>query len=140
VGEEDSQSKISSKLWKGQHLKSKFQESFQRKFYFSHYNRVGEVKRLLGTSLLPSQQHRNALKTFEHEDEKFNSINPDGSDIFLELFGNDFCKITHAINVKRRQRGRDDMYLNRLNALDMKIQAVQNYYVRIDVNNNQIEN
>lgn len=46
---------------------------------------------------------------------------PDGSDIFLELFANDFCRITNAINHKRKVRGRDDMYQNKLNALDLKL-------------------
>lgn len=64
------------------------------------------------------------------EEEKLNSINADGSDLFLELFANDFCRITQCIKNKRRQRGRDDMYQNKLKALDMKVQAVQNYYVR----------
>ena len=30
------------------------------------------------------------------------------SDLFLELFSNDFVKITKSINLKRRVRGRDD--------------------------------
>jgi len=54
-----------------------------------------------------------------------NSINPDGSDIFIELFTNDFCKITNAINQKRRMRGRDDMYVNKLRALDQRLQALE---------------
>ncbi len=57
----------------------------------------------------------------QDEEEKLNSINPDGSDIFLELFTNDFCKITNTINLKRRMRGRDDMYVNKLRALDQRI-------------------
>ena len=60
-----------------------------------------------------------------------NSVNADGSDLFLELFANDFCRITSSIKMKRKQRGRDDMYENKLKALDMKISAVQNYYVRL---------
>jgi hypothetical protein len=58
-------------------------------------------------------------------------VNADGSDLFLELFANDFCRITSSIKMKRKQRGRDDMYENKLKALDMKISAVQNYYVRL---------
>ena len=54
----------------------------------------------------------------QEDEEKLNSINPDGSDIFIELFTHDFCKITNAINNKRRIRGREDIYVNKLRALD----------------------
>jgi hypothetical protein len=66
----------------------------------------------------------------KEEEEKLNSVMPDGSDLFLQLFANDFCRVTHCIINKRKQRGRDDIYENKLKALDMKISAVQNYYVK----------
>lgn len=52
---------------------------------------------------------------------------PDGSDIFLELFSQDFCRITQAINTKRKLRGRDDMYQNKLKAIDLKVQTMETY-------------
>jgi hypothetical protein len=34
--------------------------------------------------------------------------------MFLELFANDFCKIIKAIDLKRKVRGKDDIYVNKL--------------------------
>jgi hypothetical protein len=73
-----------------------------------------------------------SVKQLKDDEERLNSIYPDGSDLFLELFANDFCRVTHAITLKRNARGREDMYENKLKALDMKIQAVENYYVKIN--------
>jgi hypothetical protein len=41
-------------------------------------------------------------RQLKEEEEKLNSINPDGSDLFLELFANDFCRIIQCIKQKRR--------------------------------------
>ena len=89
---------------------------------------------------MQSQQATYQAKQLREEEEKLNSINPDGSDLFLELFANDFCRVTHCIKMKRKQRGRDYMYQNKLKAVDMKVQAVQNYYVRSKYSNNTLEN
>lgn len=62
----------------------------------------------------------------EDDDDKF-PIALDGSDIFLEIFSQDFCRITQAINMKRRMRGRDDMYQNKLKAIDLKVQTLETY-------------
>ena len=59
------------------------------------------------------------------KDEEQFVLAADGSDIFLELFANDFCRITQTINNKRKARGRDDIYKNKLNALDHKIHILE---------------
>ena len=42
-------------------------------------------------------------------------------DIFLEIFANDFCKIVKNINMKRRVRGRDDIYANKMKSIEAKL-------------------
>ena len=42
-------------------------------------------------------------------------------DLFLEIFSNDFVKVTKSIGLKRRVRGREDPYHSKIKAIELKL-------------------
>ena len=50
------------------------------------------------------------------------------SDMFLDIFSQDFIKITKLINLKRKIRGKDDLIKNKLQKIEVEMKKLETKY------------